>query len=387
MKFKVAKQDLLKAINAVTPVLSTSGSDLSTHYLFRRVESEANKLEVLAFSGKLFASCPMTVQFEDDKQEMFTIVGGRFQTWLKGIPEVVITFDYADHKTIVTLPDECNMKVPEILSLDVSAWPFWDGRLTEAVETSNLDSSRLISALEYVNKFVADDESKLPDLCMCAIKNGVIYATDRLTATSVEVAGLEKSNFNIHKTEIRNVINFLPDEGNIIVKEYPNGVTFWREDGAVLGCGSPLATFPFFKSPGDADYCTWTLNTKELLDALPSLYAWAADDDIRLIISQDTTTKAVVFSMASASGPGSSIKKLTCLGESMSEGPFEIPAAGFAISYKKLQEILIPLKGVDAVFGVNPLKNKGYLRFTETRFADADGKGGDKYLTLVVWLS
>jgi DNA polymerase III sliding clamp (beta) subunit (PCNA family) len=388
MKFKVAKQDLTATLSAITPVLSTSGSDLSTHYLFRRLESDPNKMEVLAFSGKLFASCSMVVQFEDDGKDMFTIDGKRFQTWLKGVPDKVIVFDYADQKTIVTLPPECKMTVPDFPSLDASKWPFWDASIANITESANVLSIRLRAALEYAKKFTAEDESKTPDLCMCAVKDGLVYATDRTTAAIIEVVGLEKSNFCIHKTELGNVINFLPSEGNISIREYDKGVTFWREDGAMIGCGEPLAKFPYFKQPADVDQYSWTLGVQELLASLPSLYAWADEKDIRLNIMQESITDPVTFSMKSISG-NSSTKQLDCLASKSVEDAPAMPAEGFAVSYKKLQEILGSRKESNGVaVGVNPLKKSGYLRFVETRFVDEKtGAGGDKYLTLVVWLA
>jgi hypothetical protein len=343
-------------------------------------------MEILAYSGKLFASAVFVAQIFDEAQDMFTLEGKPLQTWLTGVPATAtVTFESNGITITLTLPPECKMTVPEQSSLDTTKWPFWDTAITQAQETATLPALRFRAALEYAKKFASTDESKSLDLCAVAVKDGCVYATDRNRATMISVAGLgATANFKIHQTDVSSVIGFLPKDGDITIQEYSGGTIFKRGDGVLMGCGAPDIKFPFFKRPEDTDHYCWEVNKEDIITALPALYAWSDDKDNRLGFNQKGTATIEMTKISKNNKP--STKQIDCLGATNKADAPVLPDGGFAVSYKSLQEVLQATDLKTIKIGVNLLKKTGYLRFMEKRFADEAGNNGDEYLTIMVWL-
>ena len=70
MKFTVAKSDLDRALNVVSPTLSGSGSDISTHFLIRRRPDDETNVEVLSYSNRVFSMCPITLSIRSPRSPL-----------------------------------------------------------------------------------------------------------------------------------------------------------------------------------------------------------------------------------------------------------------------------------------------------------------------------
>src|SRR5690606_9288929 len=110
---------------------------------------------LLAFSGRMFSSCPFISSEELDEDEsnnVFTIEAKRLKQWLRSIPNESITFSFDSATKIVTASVKQGSQ--EFRSLDPKDFPFWDDLKVSL--TATVEAERFSNALSYARKFVGD---------------------------------------------------------------------------------------------------------------------------------------------------------------------------------------------------------------------------------------
>jgi len=380
MRFQVAKRDLDSALQVVTSSLdSSSNADLTTHYVFRRTGSddEGHGVEVLTTSGKLFSSCPVKVKVLDPGTEkgVFTIEGKRLKQWLQYVSDAALTLELVDSMVVATAP----MGQQTFQSLAVDSRYNWSKSLQEAQHTATIAAPRLAAALGYSAKFASTKENDQPDLCVCEIKDGVLYSTDKKAVTLIRVAGMEKSKLRVHATNVKSFTAFLAecDTGDVEVLEHDRMLIIRRGDGAIFGETRFQSAFPGLNvGMDDKDQHLWTLPKEGILDAIGFLQSGAEKNDNRLRMAPGDDV--AVLSMMSATGQRTELS--IPAGEMASkEGKPPVPTSGFDVDHFCLAKVLGAWKGDDIVFGLNVKGPRGYVRFVAEQ-------EGDMYLTIMAWL-
>jgi len=387
MKIQVAKKDLEDALAVVGPSLAGSGSDLSSHFLFRRNPDDKDKVQVLTYSVRISALCPLTATVTDSDYDAFTIEGWRLKMWLSKLPDAALEFEFDGSVVEASCPGKGKQKFQ---SLNPTKFPFWDKALEDAEITATLPAERLHRALDYARNFASDDESRTPELCVCEVKDGVLASTNRRTATLVTVEGLDGSSMRIHAKDASAILSFLGTiQGDVEVLEHEKKVFFRRADGAIFEESRFDANFPAFNRPPDVDPHWWVLKTDELRNAIPFLASGASKEDDRLRFTrpgdENDKERPIVLSMMTATG-GTAEQSVTCLDSESDPAAEEIPDEGFVLAYPNMVKVLQFVTTDTVKFGVSRRKKNGYLRFVENAFTDEDGNGGDEYLTIAAWL-
>ncbi|OHD26978.1 MAG: hypothetical protein A2Y38_08155 [Spirochaetes bacterium GWB1_59_5] len=389
MKFQVAKRDLEEALKVVLPSLSSSGSDLSTHFLFRfRPDLPAGAdpvVEVLTYSGRIFSSAPVKAKVLDQTQTAFSIEGRRLKKWLAVVPDAALEFGF-DGTVVAAKAPRGTQKFP---SLDPTQFPPWDKQIAEAKVTATLSAKRLAVALDYAKRFVSDKEGTEPNLCVVEVKKGLLYATDRRAITLVRAAGLENAGFRIHGKSLGGFQTFLgtfPSDTDVSILEHDRSVFMRRGDGAVFGEALFQARFPDLNvNMDEANHHSWAIGREDVLECIGFLTAGAADEDTRLRVNQ--RGGQVVLAMTNQTGDDTELlldpKEMT---SDATATP--LPASGFLLNSECLTRILSAWKTQDDVrVGINLMQQtqngksvlRGYLRF-------ANELDGDKFLTIHAWL-
>jgi len=393
MKFTVAKQDLEAALAIVTSAMSSTGNDLTSHYLFRVAGSG---MEVLTHSGRIVALSPFIARVEDAQPgiTMFTVEGWRLRAWLRPFKDCAFTFEYdsSSKKVSVEPQGQEELKGSRFESLDPTNWHFWDNALEVAKSIGKIPASRLHHALNHSRKFASDQENSSPELCVCEVKNSVLLSTDKAAATILRVQGLENSNMKVHIRDAGGIMSFLSLAGEAPVEifEHPRTTFFKRQDGAVYGESRFTAPFPNFKFPSNDDDHVWVLDVDALKRGIQHLVALANKDDTRVIFRRPDPTGPVIMTMMINNESLASSFKLKV--SDQVDGVVPIPADGFQLNHQRLSDLL-DLQKTDTVrFGVNirvgddgEVKG-GYVRFHAVEFADKDGNNGDEYTTILAFL-
>ena len=93
MKIQIAKQDLMDAIKLTSTTISTTGSDISTHFLFR-LTGGGTGAEVQTYSNRVFSSSPLVCQvvgYNEGDPTAFTVEGKRLQMWLSAVDDAALS--------------------------------------------------------------------------------------------------------------------------------------------------------------------------------------------------------------------------------------------------------------------------------------------------------
>jgi len=387
MKIQVAKQDLENALDVVASCLAGTGSDLSVHFLFRRDPADREKIQVMTYSTRISALCPVTATVDESDFDAFTIEGWRLKKWLSKLPDAALTFEFDGAVVEAVCPGKGTQKFQ---SLDPSKFPFWDKALGDAKIIALMPAERLHRAIDYSRNFASADESRQPELCVCEVKEGVLASTNKRTATLVSVAALKDSSMRVHSKDAGAILSFLATiKDDVEVLEHDKCLFLRRSDGAVFEESRFDANFPVFNRPPDKDPHWWVLDTEELRNAIPFLESGAQREDDRLRFTRpgdpDDTERPVILSMQTATG-GTAEQKVTCVESGSEPDADPLPDEGFTLAYPNLTKILDFVKSDTIKFGVSRRKKGGYLRFVDVLFADEEGKGGDEYLTVAAWL-
>jgi DNA polymerase III sliding clamp (beta) subunit (PCNA family) len=386
MKIEVAKPDLEAALQVVSIGTASTGSDLTTHFVFRHTtDSKGNDVvEVLSNNNRLGCSMPVAgckVHIDGD-ETAFTVESWRLNKWISAVEDAVLELELKDGNVKATSPKGS----VKFQSLDPSQFPYWDETLADTKEGTSIAAKRLHGALSHVKLFISDKDTTTPKLAVTEILNESLQATDKGALAVVTIGDLDSSNLRIHGKDLGQVLAFLGgcDEG-VEVREHDRCLFLVRPDGGLLSVGRPHHAFPDIaldKKPDDPHW--WSVKTDELQSAINALSASASKEDTRLNFSLDGGM--VGLSMTSASGDRVTLKLEAQERGSLDEPPVPMPDGGFDIAYPYLLKLLGQCRDETIKFGLNPQLDKksgkpkgGWVRFREDR-------DGDDYLTLLVWL-
>jgi len=379
MRFKVAKQDLEAALQVVSASISSSGTDITTHYVFRRTgtEDEGYGVEVLTCSGRVFSSCPIIVEVEDPGDKgLFTVEGKRLKQWLAHVPDAPLTFALDEAEVVARAPKGKQT----FQSLNPDSRFVWDKTLEASTLTATLPADRLAAALAYSKLFTSVKETEHAELCISEIKEGILYSTDKRAVTLIRVAGLEESKLRVHGKDAAGFITFLGtfNGTEVEVLEHDRMLVFRRADGAVFGESRFQAAFPGVKvGMDDKDQHQWVLSKAEIDEAIGFLTSGAAWEDNRLHFSPGDGDEVLV-SMVSATGK-KTVLPLTSTEKVSADKAPAIPSEGFSIDHFCLAKVLGAWKEDEIRFGINVMGDRGFVRFVIEQ-------NGDKYLTILAWL-
>jgi len=383
MKIEVAKSDLEAALQVVSIGTSGTGSDLSTHFLFRHeVVDDDERVSILAYNGRLGASIPLVckVTVEEEAASSFTVESWRLKQWLAAAADTALTLEY-DDGTVKATALKGSVK---FRSLDPSSFPFWDESLAQAKKIVDLEATRLHAALSHAKLFTHEKDTTKPHLSVTEVQNGSLRASDMASLTLITIEELAESNLRIHGKDLQQVLSYLAliaDE-DVEILETERNLFLKRSDEGILSVGRPHNAFPPIKVDKDSDDMHWwVVSTHDLDCAVKQLASSAAKEDHRLTIDFDPEGNEVLLSMTSASGSTDCLQ-LECPEHGSSENPESpLPEGGFAIKYPYIQRFLSQYKQKALRFGINPQGKKGgWIRFR-------DARGEDDYLTLLIWLT
>ena len=100
MKMQVAKRDLESALAVVTNSMTSSGTDISSHFVFRADEDD--DVEVLTFTGRLFSSAPVKCVVDSTPERSFTVEGARLLQWVRAVGDTAIDLVFDPETKVVT---------------------------------------------------------------------------------------------------------------------------------------------------------------------------------------------------------------------------------------------------------------------------------------------
>lgn len=396
MKIEVAKRDLESALQVVAIGAASTGSDLTTHFVFRAKEG---KVEVLSNNGRLGASAPFIATVEDEGS--FTVESWRLNKWVTAVQDGVLTLEDKEDKSIVATGPKGSVKFS---SLDPGSFPYWDDQFSETEEGIRIEAKRVHAALSHVKMFISDKETTTPQLAVTEVVGASLQATDKgaLAVTTLRRAStrtddegnevkeykpeLKGSNLRIHGKDLSHVLSFLSTCGDeaVELREHDRCLFLIREDGALLNVGRPRHAFPELDLEDQLakDPHWWEVKTSDLKSGILTLVASAAREERRMQLN--FVHGEVTMQMAAASGSKNTLR-LEALTAGSVEDAVEMPAEGFEIAYPYLLSLLSQYKGETLVFGLNPqLNDKGKPCGGWTKFREV--RGDDEFLTLLVWV-
>ncbi len=382
MRFKVAKQDLDAALQVVTPSMSSSGDDITSHYVFRRTgtKKDGYGITLVTCSERMFSSCPLKAEIVDEGTKgSFTIEGKRLKQWLNSVPDAVLSFalDEEESEVIARAPKGKQT----FQSLQPDSRFVWDKEIKAAKITATVSAERLASALKHSRLFVSVKGTDSPELCVSEVLNGILYSTDRKVATLIRLEGLEESNLRIHGKDASGFLAFLNtfNETDVEVLEHDRVLILRRGDGAVFGEARFQATFPGINvNIDDDDQHQWVLSKEEITNVIGFLASGADREDNRLRFTPSDDEGVIELSMLTVSGKKTVLPIQVVKHEQTDKFP-EIPPEGYALDHFCLTKVLSVLKGDGVEFGINVVGDRGYVRFL-------DEPNGDRYVTILAWL-
>lgn len=376
MKLQVAKRDLENALQVVTNSMTTNGTDISSHLVFRADKDD--NVEVFTFSGRLFGSAPVKCVVDSSADRSFTVEGARLIQWVRSVSDAALDMDFDPETKVVTATAPKGSM--EFQSLDPASFPFWDEMWPDVTEKGTVKAAKLAAGVSYARGFVFDKETKRPELCLIECRDGLLFATDQKAITLVEVGGLEESTLRLHRNDVGAVLKFLGTcgDGDVVLMEHARSLLFKRADGAVFGESRVLTQYPPLNIDREDDNPIWWKVAKaEILEAIPFLSSGAAKEDNRLFFTRPTDDGPVNLSMKAMTGNhmGIDIK----VGESGSDGKTVLNPAGFMLDHNDLQRVLGQWSADVVLFGIHIKGNLGFVRFREER-DDVD------YTSVLAWL-
>ena len=423
MKITVAKSDLLNAQKAVAPCRSGTGSDLSTHYLFKVLPPASNAedapptLEIAAYSGQTFASAPVQgVTIEGDNLEDFTVEGWRLEQFLAAVPDngkaLTFSYDSSESKTVEAKAASKNALL--FTSLDPSGFPSWDTVIGKSTVTATLPARLLHSILSYVKDFVGNDETKHPEQTVIESRNGVLYGMNSTQAVQVRCPALKGSTLRIHGKDVKGILTFLSnlrDADVDLLEDLPKSGSGDKEPTtlilrqhqsdpnlptAIYGENRFTTPFPDLGPPGATDQHLWSFAKNEVLEALPLLEADAREKETKLRISRQDDVVKLSMQRPSDSWTVQEISSNDPV--SSSDAP-NLPGEGFKVNKDAFKAALMAMSGDSPTVGLNKLSRGGYLRFSREegprgeRLLDGKIDGVEvalenrtTYMTVVAWI-
>ena len=377
MKFEVCKEGLVEAFSIVSPAVGSSGSDISTHFLFRVREG----VELLGFSGRLFSSAYLTscVLNEGEEGDAFTIEGKRLKMLLSSIkhPKDELVFEFGGSLDAGTVKVTTPLGETNFSSLDASTFPYWDASLSKSENVATLDRKRFASAINYCGRFVSDQVNKMPNICVVEYRNGTLYSTDQVVLASVHYETTEDCNFRIFGKDlgpVQTYLNEISSYGDDIRVYLSDRIVAFKsvnsEDGSCFfGHSLYRHAFPDIGIDVDReDHYTFSFKKDQLLNRIQFLNSAGKWDDPRLKFSsaevvtvEDQEKDVCEISVPSPSGSEVSVD-LDLTGFSQSE---ESPSFdNFFLSHPYLTKVINCIPGNAIEMGINVKEGKkGWVRF------------------------
>lgn len=383
MKIEVAKPDLEAALQVVSIGTGSTGSDLTTHFVFRHLEG-SNQVEVLSNNNRIGTSIPIQgckIELSEDANA-FTVESKRLNKWISAVEDAVLTLELDEGVVKATSPKGS----VKFQSLDPEQFAYWDKTYGEAAKSVTVSAKRFQAALGHVKLFISDKDTTTPKLAVTEIPGGSesLQATDKGALAVVTMADLKTSKLRIHGKDLAQVLTFLGLSGDktIELKEHDRCLFLIRHDGGVMSIGRPPHAFPEINlDKRDGDPHHWVLRKEEVVSAINALAASASAEDTRVTFNSEEN----MVGLTMTSAPGDKVTlRLETQEAASEEDANPIPDQGFDIAYPYLLKLLGQWRGDTIKFGINPQvkdgKSKGgWVRFREDR-------DGDDYLTLLVWL-
>lgn len=386
MKIQVAKRDLEAALEVVVNSMTSSGTDISSHFVFRADADE--NVEVLTFTGRLFSQAPVkcVVELADlgeypESMPAFTVEGARLLAWVRATKEAALTLEYGPDTKVVTARSPRGAM--EFQSTDPTNFPFWDDMWSDVDEKGKIPADKLAAGLSYAKRFCFEKETQHPELCLIECSGGMLYATDEKAIALVEVDGLQNSTLRIHRNDAAAVLKFLGTcgEEEVTLMEHARSLLFKRGDGAVFGETRFKAKYPSITVARDnPDPIWWRISVAEIKESIPYLRSGAAKEDSRIFLSR-SGDGPVKLGMKAMTGAQMNID-LNVI-ESGSEDGAALPPAGFTLDHHDLMKVISSWQADVVKLGIHVHAQdatKGYVRFREER-DEVD------YLSICAWLS
>ena len=379
MKIEVAKIDLESAL-AVSTLTVGSGTDLSSHYLFRKTGAG---VEILSYDMRTFSGIPLKCISEGE--DSFTVEAWRLDKWLSGVADGVLTITSDANGEVTAKGTKGRIR---LRSLDPSKFPYWDRLYSDAKVDGTIVPSTLNRAINVSKCFVSTDDTQKPEICQIEAINGTLWSTDRRALSHVRVA-MPELNMRIPGKDIPTITKFLS------LKDTLNGdVTLLtsersandgggacafirRADGGYIGVSRPNAPFPKLDvNPENDDESSFVLDLVDFKSAVSVLSASAPKnhETIRLRYLDGR----VVASMPSDAG-GEDDYPLTVKGDIVKGDAF---ADGFTVGHNYLKSIADAFGVAELKLGVN---RRGKGGFIGVRHKDPVESGATDYFAVLVW--
>jgi len=379
MKIEVAKIDLEAAL-AVSTLTVGSGTDLSSHYLFRKTGSG---VEILSYDMRTFSGIPLKCVSEGE--DAFTVEAWRLDKWLSGVADGLLTITSDANGEVTAKGTKGRIR---LRSLDPTKFPYWDRLYSDAKVDGTIVPSTLNRAINVSKCFVSTDDTQKPEICQIEAINGTLWSTDRRALSHVRVA-MPELNMRIPGKDIPTLTKFLS------LKDTLNGdVTLLtsersandgggacafirRVDGGYIGISRPNAPFPKLDvNPDNDDESSFVLDLVDFKAAVSVLSASAPKnhETIRLRYLDGR----VIASMPSDAG-GEDDYPITVKGDIVNGDAF---ADGFTVGHNYLKSIADAFGVAELKLGVN---RRGKGGFIGVRHKDPAEVGATDYFAVLVW--
>jgi DNA polymerase III sliding clamp (beta) subunit (PCNA family) len=379
MKIEVAKIDLESAL-AVSTLTVGSGTDLSSHYLFRKTDAG---VEILSYDLRTFSGIPLKCNVDGD--ESFTVEAWRLDKWLSGVADGVLTITSDANGEVTAKGTKGRIR---LRSLDPTKFPYWDRLYSEAKADGTIAPSTLNRAINVSKCFVSTDDTQKPEICQIEAVNGTLWSTDRRALSHVRVA-MPELNMRIPGKDIPTVTKFLSLKdtlsGDVTLLTSERSANdgggacafIRRADGGYIGISRPNAPFPKLDvNPDNEDAASFVLDLVDFKSAVSVLSASAPKnhETIRLRYLDGR----VVASMPSDAG-GEDDYPLTVKGDIVNGESFE---DGFTVGHNYLKSIADAFGVAELKLGVN---RRGKGGFIGVRHKDPVESGSTDYFAVLVW--
>ena len=380
MKIEVSKVDLESALS-VSGLTVGSGTDLSSHYLFRRVDAG---VEVLAYDMRTFSGIPLKCNVEGD--EPFTVEAWRLDKWLSGVADGVLTITSDTSGEVTAKGTKGRIR---LRSLDPSKFPYWDRLYSEAKSDGSIAATTLLRAVNVSKCFVSSDDTTKPEICQIEAINGTLWSTDRRALSHVRVA-MPELNVRLPGKDVYTLLCFLSlkdtllSDVEVLTSERSASegggacALFRRADGGYVGITRPTVAFPKLDvNPDNQDAASFTLDLSDFKAAISILSASAPKnhDTVRFRYVDGR----VLASMPSDAG-GDDDYPLTVKGEIVNGDVFG--GDGFTVRHQYIKSIADSFDVAELKLGVN---TRGKGGFIGVRHTDAEESGGTDYFVVLVW--
>jgi len=370
MKIEIAKSDLNHALAVVSSTVNSSGSDLSSHFLFR---IRGENAEILTCHNRTFSSTPLKCNFEGSDGQAFTVEAWRLEKWLSGVGDVAVVLQLEGAEVRVS----GGRSVVRLRSLDPQKFPFWDATIANANVTGSVPASRLASAIGYARQFVSSEDTTRPEIAQIEAIDGSLWSSDRRSVSIVKVEGLPDSSLRVSSKDLPAVIKFLNVAGSddVEVLESDSAVFFRRPNGSHIGASRPMVSFPRLKVDETEGEVWLQFPTSEFHAAINVLSAAAAKGNER--IRFQIQGERLWLAMDCEAG-GEDVYPIDLTGNSNLS---DFPEGGFAVDYGHLLSLCSHFSLDVLDLEVTRKGKGGYIAF---RRENENGEG-NSYFSVIVW--